>query len=130
VGGPGTFAAHAKNWADRPAKQLPPPTKNDSEWTAPHTLDPRAVWTITRNLAVADKSRDAVQYAMVWLTPLEHALPRVCYYAELGRSTSRGVKTNRGEPKIGERLAAPPWDRGVPTVVKVRGRAQPPAPIW
>jgi len=72
-----------------------------------HTLATRAVWAITRNLAVADKSRDAVQYAMEWLTPLEHALPRVCYYAELGRSTSRGVKTNRGEPKIGERLAAP-----------------------
>jgi len=58
---------------------------------------------------------------MEWLTPLEHALPRVCYYAELGCSTSRGVKTNRGEPKIGERLAAPAWDRGVPAVVIVRG---------
>ena len=39
--------------------------------------------------------------------PLKHALPRVCYYTELGRSTSRGVKTNRGEPKTGEPLAAP-----------------------
>ena len=55
----------------------------------------------TRNLAVADKPRDAfVQYGVADPS-LKHAPPHVCYLAARGRFASTGVGINRGvlEPR-------------------------------